>query len=78
MKTKDLAVWSIQSNMVGATVTESTCDVLLANVDHLIFKCEDWQAAGDIYNTLMFYPISGRVNNAIVMGFKFEMTHKKG
>lgn len=79
MKTSELAIYSIQANMLGAVVikgNDNTCKVLLANGKHLLIKCPTKKNATDIKNTLLQYPITeGRDNNAKDFDFEFELIY---
>lgn len=77
MKTKELAIFSIQANMLGAVVEDKTCKVLLANGGTLSIKCPESKDARDVINTLLYYPITrGRDNNAKDFGFEFELIYQ--
>ena len=74
MKTKVLAVHSIQANMVGAEVSDRVCIVLLSNGRKLLIECKDEKRATDVYNTLMFYPSVGKSNNSVEFETEFELS----
>jgi len=77
MKTKELAVYSIQVNMLHVETDNNVCKVLLANGNHLLITCGTSKDAREVQNTLNYYPISGRDNNALEFYFEFELTYEK-
>ena len=77
MKTKELPLYGIQANMLGAVIeNESCCLVLLANGSYLHIECVDYKQACDIKNTLLYYPVDGNSNNAKEFDFEFILNYK--
>lgn len=79
MKTTELAVYSIQCNMLGAVKEGNEVKVLLNNGDHLIITCEKDVQAFEIKNTLLYFSPSNRDNNAkdFIGRFSFTLKYKK-
>ena len=81
MKTKELAIFSIQSNMLGCTINgkdDTDCLVLLSNGKYLTIECDTSRNANDIKNSLLYYPITeGRDNNAREFEFEFTLVYDK-
>lgn len=76
MKTNELAIFGIQSNMLGVTVEGENCNILLASGNYLVIKCPTTKNANEIKNTLLYYPITeGRDNNAKEFEFVFELDY---
>lgn len=70
-KTNLLAIYSVQSNMLSATVKEDECLVMLINGKTLSIRCPDERRANDVCNTLHFYPaIDNKRNNSRDMQFE--------
>lgn len=72
-KTSYLAIYSIQTNMLSATVKEDECLVMLNSGKTLSIRCPNERDANDVCNSLHFYPpLEERRNNSIDM--QFEMS----
>jgi hypothetical protein len=72
-RTNLLAVYSIQTNMLSATVKEEVCSVMLNSGKTLSIRCPDKRSAGDVCDTLHFYPpIDKDRNNSKTMSFEME------
>lgn len=81
MKTKELAIFSIQSNMLGCTINgkdNTDCSILLSNGKYLTIECDSKRHATDINHALLYYPITeGRANNAREFEFEFTLVYDK-
>ena len=82
MKTKELAIWSIQCNMLGAIIEKNVCKVLLVNGNYLtitIGECdsemETEKRINSVLHSLLYYPISNRDNNALELQFEITLTY---
>ena len=73
IKTKTLAVHSIQANMLGTQQEENALCVLLANGKTLKIICIDEHSASVINDILNYYPSVGNENNSIDVESLFVM-----
>lgn len=70
--TKELAVGSIQRNMLAAYVDGVVCRVMLANGKELAIICNTGDDARRVHISLLYLPLIGE-NNARQMEFKFKL-----
>jgi len=86
MKNSNLALYGIQSNMVGAETYAQAgdfelstkihiVDVLLANGSHLHIECNTEAQARSILSTLYYYSVNGNDNNVVEFDFDFTLNY---
>ncbi len=87
MTKKDLALYGIQSNMLGAETYARAgdfelsrkihiVDVLLANGSHLHIECDTESQSRSILSTLYYYPVNGNANNVVEFDFNFTLSYQ--
>lgn len=74
MRTKTLAVHSIQKNMLATERKANELFILLATSKTLVIKAIDESAAYKIENTLHYYSSEGKENNSLDLDNYFELT----
>ena len=74
MKTKTLAVHSIQKNMLATERKVNELFILLATGKTLVIKTIDEKAAYSIENALHYYASEGKENNSIDLDNYIELT----
>lgn len=75
MKTQELAVYSIQCNMLGAVREGNRVKVLLNNGDYLIITCKKQTQAIEIISALLdFSPVRTRNSHWYEFPFKLKYT----
>jgi hypothetical protein len=71
--TKQLLVYSIQSNMVAATVVKTKVNVLLSSGKMMDILCEKQEEAEQVWNILCYYSPGLDRNNAFDLKFDVKI-----